>query len=162
VKKLSVVLVSLFLVTQAQAATNEADIRKMLEGWRKAFQAKDTDAVMSFYVRGNELQAYDIVPPLQVIGSDKYRKNYDAFFAMFEGPIECEFRDLRIVADDQVAFIHSLDRIAGTLKDGQKNETWIRATSGLRKIKGKWLIVHDHVSDPVDFETGKGVFDLKP
>ena len=41
-------------------------------------------------------------------------------------------------------------------------DMWIRATSGLRKIKGKWLIVHDHVSVPADMATGKSAMDLKP
>src|SRR5256885_1812229 len=71
-------------------------------------------------------------------------------------------RDVRIVASKDVAFIHCLQRTSGTLKGGLKDEMWVRITSGLRKINGKWLIVHDHVSVPVDFVTGKAVFDLKP
>lgn len=134
----------------------------MLDDWNKAFRAKDVDAIMSFYVRGNDLKAFDIVAPLQIVGSDSYRKNYETFLAMYEGPIDCEFRDLRIVASDRIAFIHALERISGTLKGGQKSESWIRATSGLRKIKGKWLIVHDHISVPVDFESGKALMELKP
>jgi ketosteroid isomerase-like protein len=69
---------------------------------------------------------------------------------------------MRIVAGGDVAFIHALERLSGTLKNGQKSEVWVRATSGLQKIDGKWLIVHDHVSVPTDFETGKAVLDLKP
>ena len=33
---------------------------------------------------------------------------------------------------------------------------------GLRKMNGHWLIVHDHVSVPTDFESGKAMLDLKP
>jgi ketosteroid isomerase-like protein len=61
-----------------------------------------------------------------------------------------------------VAFIHALERMSGTLKNGQKSDVWVRATSGLRKINGKWLIVHDHISVPADLDTGKAVLDLKP
>jgi hypothetical protein len=39
---------------------------------------------------------------------------------------------------------------------------WIRDTTGLRKVNGKWLDFHDHVSVPVDLATGKAVMDLKP
>lgn len=69
---------------------------------------------------------------------------------------------MRIVAGQDVAFIHALERLSGTTKSGQKSDVWVRATSGLQKIHGRWFIVHDHVSVPVDFETGKAVFDLKP
>ena len=61
-----------------------------------------------------------------------------------------------------MAFIHTLERITGTLKNGQKSDLWVCATSGLRKINGKWLIVHDHISAPVNLDTGKAVLDLKP
>ena len=41
------------------------------------------------------------------------------------------------------------------LKTGQQSDMWLRYTGGLRKMNGNWLIVHDHVSVPVDFERGK-------
>jgi hypothetical protein len=31
----------------------------------------------------------------------------------------------------------------------------------VRKSSGKWLIVHEHVSEPVDLATGKGDFNGK-
>ena len=147
---------------KARAANNEAEIRQLLDRWEKAFRAKDLDAVMSVYAPGKATVAYDIVPPLQCVGRDTYRKNYEEFFAQYDGPIDFEFRDLRIVAGNDVAFLHSVERISGILKNGQRSEVWIRASSGLRKINGKWLIVHDHISAPVDFETGKAALNLKP
>jgi uncharacterized protein (TIGR02246 family) len=147
---------------KAQAANDEAEIRQLLDRWGKAFRAKDLNGVMSVYATGNALVAYDIVPPLQCVGAEAYRKNYEEFFAQYNGPLDYEIRDLKIIAGDGVAFLHCVERLSGTLKSGQKSEVWIRATSGLRKINGKWLIVHDHISAPVDFETGKAVLDLKP
>jgi len=43
----------------------------------------------------------------------------------------------------------------GTLKSGQKSDVWVRVTSGFQKISGKWLNIHDHVSVPADFDSGK-------
>ena len=31
-----------------------------------------------------------------------------------------------------------------------------------KRIGGKWLDIHDHISVPVDMATGKGALDLKP
>jgi len=145
----------------AGAAKNQAEIRQLLSRWEKAFRAKDVDGVMAVYAPGSEVTAFDIVPPLQV-GRDAYRKNYQEFFATYDGPLELEFHDLKIVADNRVAFLTCLERVSGTLKGGQKSDLWVRVTSGLRRIDGKWLIVHDHVSVPVDFATGKGLLELKP
>ena len=143
-------------------ANNEAEIRELYDRWAKAFRVHDLDGIMSVYVSGDELMAYDIVPPLQYVGKDKYRKDYEEFLSQYQGPIDIEYRDLRIIAGENVAFIHALERMSGTLKNGQKSDLWVRATSGLRKINGKWLIVHDHISVPADFETGKAALDLKP
>jgi ketosteroid isomerase-like protein len=39
---------------------------------------------------------------------------------------------------------------------------WTRFTECYRKIKGHWVVVHEHGSVPADFETGKAVLDLTP
>jgi ketosteroid isomerase-like protein len=39
---------------------------------------------------------------------------------------------------------------------------WVRATLGLEKIDGAWLIAHDQVSVPLDLRSGRGVTDLEP
>jgi len=148
------------LMPKADAANDEVEIRKVWDRWAKAFRAHDINGIMSLYAP--KVIAYDIVPPLQYVGKDAYRRDYEEFLAQYEGPIETEFRSVSIVAGNNVAFIHSLERISGTLKSGQKSEVWVRATRGLRKINGKWLIVHDHISLPVNLEAGKAALDLKP
>lgn len=155
-------LVSCSGVPKTPAANNEADVRQVLNRWAKAFRVHDIKGIMSIYAAGNELVAYDIVPPLQYIGYDAYRKDYVEFLAQYKGPIEIQFRDLRVVAGDDVAFVYGLERIGGTLKNGQKSQTWVRVTTGLRKINGQWLDVHDHVSVPTDFKTGKALLNLTP
>jgi uncharacterized protein (TIGR02246 family) len=147
---------------RTEAKNNEAAIRELYDRWASAFRARDIDGIMSVYTPGDAVVAYDIVPPLQYVGKEAYRKDYEVFLAQYDGPIDIEYRDLRIVASGNVAFLHALERISGTMKNGQKSDIWVRATSGLRKIKGKWLIVHDHISVPVDLNTGKAVLDLKP
>jgi ketosteroid isomerase-like protein len=47
-------------------------------------------------------------------------------------------------------------------KDGNPIDMTLRLTDVLRKIKGKWLIVHEHVSVPVDVATGKADLTSKP
>jgi uncharacterized protein (TIGR02246 family) len=148
--------------TRNAAKNNEAAIRELYDRWSKAFRARDIEGIMAVYAPGDAVVGYDIVAPLEYVGNDAYRKDYEVFLAQYVGPIDIEYRGLRIVASGDVAFIHTLERINGTLKNGQKSDIWVRATSGLRKIKGKWLIVHDHISVPADLDTGKAVLDLKP
>ena len=170
---LVLLMVSFSIAAQAQAPqtanstagkikmkSNEAEIRDVYDRWAKAFKARDLDGIMSVYAP--EVVAYDVVPPLRFVGKEAYRTDYQEFFKQFDGPLDVEYRDMRIVAGREVAFIHALERLSGTTKNGQKSDLWLRVTSGLQKINGKWFIVHDHVSVPADFETGKAVLDLKP
>jgi len=144
----------------AGPSSNEAEIRGALERWAKAFQAADVDGVMAMYAP--QVVAYDFIPPLRYVGADAYRKDYEEFLAQFDGPPAVQFRDLKVVAGNDVGFVYALERISGKLKNGQEVEFWGRCTSGFQKISGRWLDVHDHCSVPADFDTGKAVLDLKP
>jgi ketosteroid isomerase-like protein len=160
---LPVACVAFLAIPKARtAASNEAEIRKILDHWAKAFHARDLNGIMSIYEPGDALVAYDIVPPLQYSGYEAYKKDYQEFLDQFQGPVDIEYRDLKIVAGDTVAFSRGLERMTGTLKSGQKFDTWVRFTECYRKTNGQWLAVHDHISVPVDLETGKAVLDAKP
>lgn len=117
---------------------------------------------MSIYEPGQGLVAFDIVPPLQYTGFEAYKKDYQELLAQFQGAIDVEFRDLSILAGDKVAFSRGLERISGTLTNGQKFDVWLRFTECCRKTNGRWLAIHDHISVPVDLDSGKAALDLKP
>ena len=139
---------------------DEAEIKRVIEGGVEAIRARDIDGVMSIYAQ--EVVSFDIVPPLRYMGADEYRKRWEEVFLVYQGPIDYEIHDLNITVGDDVAFTHSLNRISGTMNNGQKTDLWVRCTACFRKINGKWLIMHQQVSVPVDLENGKAVLDLKP
>jgi uncharacterized protein (TIGR02246 family) len=141
---------------------DEAEIKQLLDRWARAARNKDLTAIMSLYEPGEELVAYDIVPPLQYAGYEAYKKDYREFLDQFQGGIEIEYRGLKIVAGDNVAFSRGLERISGTLKSGGKFDTWVRFTECYRKHDGQWRAIHDHISVPVDLATGKADLNLKP
>ena len=109
-----------------------------------------------------ELVSFDIVPPLQYVGTDAYRKQWGEVFSTFPGPINYEIVDLSITVGGDVAFAHSFNRLSATLPNGQKIGNWLRWTACFQKINGKWLIAHMQASVPIDLEHGKAVLDLKP
>ena len=69
---------------------------------------------------------------------------------------------IHVGASGELGYASGLQMISGTLKHGQKSGMWVRFTSLYRKINGKWLDFHDHVSVPVEIESGKALMDLKP
>jgi ketosteroid isomerase-like protein len=69
---------------------------------------------------------------------------------------------LKVTTHGELAFVHSVNHVNGTLSNGQVVHVWLRWTACFRRIDRAWLVVHDHVSVPADLEHGKAVLDLKP
>jgi uncharacterized protein (TIGR02246 family) len=136
------------------------EIRGWLDRWMKAFKEKDADAVMALYA--DDVIAYDVVPPLQYVGKAAYRADYQQLFSQYDSNLNVEIRDLHVGATGDLGYAAGLELISGTLKHGQKSAVWLRFTSLLRKSDGRWLDFHDHVSVPVEMESGKAMLDLKP
>ena len=147
-------------MARTQHAMDEADIRQRIDKLNEAIRAMDLDVAMEIYAP--DIVSFDIVPPLQHVGAEAKRKNWVGAFAMYQRPLGYEIRGLTITLGGDVAFGHSLNRISGTLKNGNRTDFWLRWTPCFRKINGNWLIVHDHVSVPLDFETGKALLNLQP
>jgi uncharacterized protein (TIGR02246 family) len=139
---------------------DDTEIREVIDGFVNAIRAKDIDRVMSVFAP--DVVSFDVGAPLQHGGGEIFMSRWQELFDAYEGPIDYELRDLAITVGEDVAFSHSLNRIGGTMKNGRKAERWLRWTVCCLKIDGKWLIVHEHVSVPVEIPTGKALLDLKP
>ena len=64
---------------------------------------------------------------------------------------------------DEVAFSTSLNRIGGAKKGGEHTNIWVRVTVGFRKIEGRWLVTHEHVSTPFYMDGSlRAAVDLSP
>ncbi len=132
----------------------------MIDGFVKAFRAKDINGVVAIYAP--EIVSFDLAPPLQYVGAAAYRKVFQEAMDSFQGQIDFEVRDLNITTGSDVAYSYSFNRMGGTMKNGRKLDLWLRWTACFQKINGKWLIMHEQVSVPVDLESGNAVLDLKP
>jgi ketosteroid isomerase-like protein len=143
-----------------QRANEEANIRWRIGQLAESIRAMDLERVMSVYAP--HMETFDIVPPLQGCGANAKRRNWADTFAPYLPPIDYQVRNLTVDVADDVAFAHSLNRVSGTHRDGTRNELWLRWTACLRKTEGQWFIVHDHVSVPVDFPSGRALVQLRP
>ena len=135
---------------------DEAAIRALEESFVSAFNSGDIDAIMENYIPDNSLVVFDVVPPRQHLGADEYHRAWEGFFTHFKGTPKIAITDLGITVDGNLGFSHSIQRVTGTDAEGHTVDRTVRVTDGYRKIGGKWLIVLEHVSVPVDLKTGKG------
>lgn len=137
-----------------------AAIRQQLDNLVAALRAKDLDALAQLYTP--DVVSFDVEPPLQHVGIAAKLENWTKVFTVFER-VDYELRDLRLTVGDDVAFGFAFGRLSGTLSSGVATSgIWVRATYGLRRIDGTWVIAHDQVSVPVDILSGNGAVDLEP
>lgn len=141
---------------------DEAAIRALETRFAAAFNAKDLDAIMKVYVPDDSLLVFDVVPPRQFAGANAYRKDWQELLALFPGPLKFEISDLHVVASGSLGYGHSIQHLSGADAKGQTIDLTVRVTDVYRKIKGRWLVVHEHVSVPVDLTTGKPDLASKP
>jgi uncharacterized protein (TIGR02246 family) len=141
-------------------AATDADVRALLDRQVEAILGKDLDRLMSLYAP--DVVYFDVVPPLQFLGSAALRDRFTRWFDGFDGPVDVDVRDVDISANGDLAFAHWFSRVRGTLKNGREVGTWVRVTSCARRSNGGWLIVHEHVSAPVDPQSGRAAADLEP
>jgi ketosteroid isomerase-like protein len=145
----------------AQAQTrDEQEIRVLEDQFAAAANAKDLDAIMKVYVPGNDLFVFDVGAPRQHVGWDDYKKDWHDFLSMLPGPIKFTISDLSVMSDGKIAYGHNIQHLSGAMADGSSMEMTVRVTDVYRKIDGKWLIVQEHVSVPIDFSMGKPVPDM--
>jgi ketosteroid isomerase-like protein len=146
--------------SEKENAMAEAQIRQRVEELVKAVRTKDLDAIRTLYAP--DLVSFDVGPLLRYIGADNKRRAWQEGFAAFPGTVGYEVRDLSVTTQGELAFVHSLNYSSFTAPDGRTIGLWVRWTACFRRIDGAWLIVHDHVSVPAEFKTGRALMNLTP
>lgn len=144
----------------ASKSADEAAVHAVLESIARAVRARDVDAMLAQCA--TELVTFDLVAPIKHDGAEAIRQVWTRTLAAFEGPLEYDYQQLDIQVDGDLAFARCLNRFGGTKSDGTEVTNWLRSTFGLRRIDGRWKVVHEHVSVPFDMQSGKALLELHP
>lgn len=148
------VTAGIFHVTaEAKSTDDKAAIQALYNEFNDAFQKKDVNRIMAVYAP--DVFVFDIVPPREYPTWDAYKKDWEDLFAQFPGPVTNTISELNITVVGSVAYARSVDDGTLTAKDGSTSRLVVRTTDVLRKSNGKWQIVQEHNSVPVDLATGK-------
>ncbi|MGH9577369.1 MAG: YybH family protein, partial [Terriglobales bacterium] len=140
----------------------EKELKAIGAKWADAFRRKDADAIIKFYVPGDSLVVFDVIPPRQYVGAEAYRQDFKSFFDTFKGPIKLEVSDYFVSARGGMGYARNIQHVTGRDANGRRVDFTVRATDCFEKVDGKWYIVHEHVSVPVDLNTAKADLQSKP
>lgn len=140
-------------------STDEEQIREFASNFTEAICNGNLDEIMSFYA--DDVVAYDIAPPLQIIGKEAYRKAWSMYTSNTKFPAQQEMTDISIECSGNSAFFRGLIRMSCQSLSGKQIHLRMRNTAYLKKIDSKWLIVHEHLSIPIDMNTEKPLWNLE-
>ncbi|MFJ9610639.1 nuclear transport factor 2 family protein [Kitasatospora sp. NPDC101176] len=128
-------------------ATDEEQVRALVERWAAAVHAGDLDGVVADHAA--DVVMFDVPPPYEgVRGIDAYRDSWPPFFEWQARGAVFEVESLQVTTGSEVAFAFALLR-CGTPQDlADRPAQRLRLTVGLRKDAGRWVVTHEHHSFP--------------
>ena len=113
--------------------------------WAAGVRNRDIAAILAHH--SPDLVMFDVPLPFQSVGLTAYQKTWDIFFTNTK-PGVFDIQELKIIADENVAFCFATMKCADKSDSIDFTELFFRLTIGLQKIKDKWTIVHEHHSIP--------------
>jgi ketosteroid isomerase-like protein len=137
--------------------SDESEIRALFNDQADAMRTKDIDRLMSLYT--SDIVYFDVVPPLQFVGSAALRERFARWFDGWRSAIDMEIRDLNTVVSGDIAVAHWFSRASGVLRNGREVGFWVRVTSCCERSGDRWSIRHEHVSLPTDLESGRAAME---
>lgn len=150
--------------TTSMTGTAQEQVRAVLDEYAGAYARRDPEAILGFFPAG--AARFDLAPPLQqgpgtMVGDVQ---GVTAWLAGFDGPVLMEHRELTVVADGDLALAHALTRMTATPAGAPEPFSfWFRSTFGLRRLDGRWWILHEHQSTPFHMDGSfRAAVDLEP
>jgi uncharacterized protein (TIGR02246 family) len=131
-----------------RASKDDVEIQELIDRWAKA--VRDGDAAGIRADHDSEMLMFDVPPPLLSRGLDEYMATWERFLAWSEKPVAFDFHDVKVTAGAEVAFATAIGRCAGTDPGGKLEKLEFRLTMGLRKVDGRWRVMHEHHSLPAE------------
>lgn len=142
--------------------TDEAAIRRLVDDRTTAMRTGDAAAICATYAPGAVV--FNLAPPLvQPPDASQDVAQMQAWFDEKGGRVWAEVHDLKVTVDGDLALCTGLNRMGAPPGSLQPFTLWYRATLGLRRLDGRWRIVHEHTSTPFHMDgTFRAATDLEP
>jgi len=130
------------------SSRDEVEILALIERWAQAVRSENRAGIRENH--DADMLMFDVPPPLLSRGSDVYMATWETFFAFAERPVAFDFHDIEITAGEDVAFATAIGNCVNIDRNGNREPLQFRLTMGLRKIDGRWRVMHEHHSLPAE------------
>jgi ketosteroid isomerase-like protein len=123
--------------------------KKLIDRYYAAWNTLNTDSPASFYAKDANIVFFDVAP-LKYNGWAEYKRGVQkSIFNQISAGKLTPNDDLKITRRGDVAWMTLTFHLSFILKAGHTMEMDCRHTAIWLKRRGKWLIVHEHISAPL-------------
>lgn len=129
------------------------EVLSQLKSWDDAVIGKEIDQLV--IQCAENISMFDVSSQLN--GIHAYKKEWEKFSPYFNDSMQIVRRDMKIYASDDLAVLHCHSKVENPILKGKLQMPWCRTTLCLQKKDGQWLVVHQHISMPIDMITGKAI-----
>ena len=151
--RMILLVAALLLITSSSALAkdkdkNKNDLRAYVQQLYDAWGTLDPSKAAPFYAQDDNLAFYDVAP-MKYRGWPEYAAGVPKQFADYSAGKFTVGDDFQSRQKGDIAWTATSWRAELTKKDGTKQNLEGRHTLVLEKRAGKWLIVHEHMSVPM-------------
>jgi uncharacterized protein (TIGR02246 family) len=132
--------------SQSIASNDEAEIRTLIERWAKSVREENRAGIRAEH--DPDILMFDVPPPFLSRGLDAYMATWEMFLQSVEKPVTFAFHHVQVTCGQDVGFATAIGRCVNIDANGKREPLEFRLTMGLRKIDGKWRVMHEHHSLP--------------
>lgn len=144
----------------SEKLSDEEEIRRLIQKWSDALEAKDLEGIVADYA--DDAVLYDAIPPYKTVGKEAIRQVWANCLPYFPEQFKSEHRDIVIHATGDMAVMHGVHHFLPSTADDPICQTWMRVTVCYRRTGGQWKSVHDHISLPFNPMTNETWFIRDP
>jgi ketosteroid isomerase-like protein len=127
-----------------------AEIIDLTLQWDKSVASCNSNSIAKDYIE--KVEIFDV--GTQLVGSEKYKDLWKSCFPYFGDSPKVTRRKVKLYASNDLAFLHCYSQVSGSNIANPEQQPWCRTTVCFQKLSGKWSVVHEHISMPIDFEKG--------
>jgi ketosteroid isomerase-like protein len=149
-------LTTLSLAAGSTTLNRPADVSAVTDIEMKLAKLNTMKDLIQYYAP--DAVVFDTYAPGIYRGTKQIYDGFEQQFALGQS-FTGEIRDMNVLSDGKFACAAMQEHFNFVLKNGTKGAITLRQLDAFKKIGGKWLIVQQHISFPMDPKTGMGLLD---
>ena len=116
--------------------------------WDKTLEKCNANELLQGYAE--DVEVFDIGS--QLTGRNNFKELWESCFPYFGSVPQAIRRKFKLYASSELAFLHCYSKICGSNQPNPEESPWCRTTVCFHKAGSEWVVVHEHISMPIDFE----------